>query len=60
MWWVVMRLNLASALTDDNGLMVWKEFKMAQKTAINFGGIVVEMEEAYRIMTKMSERKNNE
>lgn len=55
-----MRLNLASALTDDNGLMVWKEFKMAQKTAINFGGIVVEMEEAYRIMSKMSERKNNE
>ena len=57
MTFVVMRLNLSSALTNDNGIMAWNDFEKAQKAAVNFGGIAVEIGEAYRIMSKMKEEK---
>jgi len=52
--WVVMRFDLTSALTTDKGIMTWKKFDMAQKAAVNFGGIVTTIEEAYRVMSIMA------
>lgn len=57
MRWVVMRLDLTSALTDDNGIMIWNDFEIAQKAAVNFGGIVTTLEESYRVMAKMASKK---
>jgi len=50
MGYVIIRSDMSSVLSDENGWMVWSTFDLAEKSAKNFCGHAVPIEVAEKLV----------